>query len=194
MASLAAEQPMEASSDDADDASLVESAAKGDSDAFTRLFDRYYSMIHAFAYRLSLCSSDAEDIAQETFINAARSLRSFRGESSFKNWLYRIAANATEDLRRRKARQSRLAGELESSAGEPGRPQDHAGLAEALAALADDLRQAIVLVYYEGLNHAEAARIIGCAETTVSWRVFQAKRRLRKALRPGRHAPPGGSR
>jgi RNA polymerase sigma-70 factor (ECF subfamily) len=183
---------MEAPCHEADETALVESAANGDTDAFAQLFNRYYSMIHAFAYRLSLSGTDAEDIAQETFIKAARALPSFRRESSFKNWLYRIAVNTTEDFRRRSARQSRLACELEASAREIERPQDHARLTEALAALAADLRQAIVLVYYEGMNHADAARILGCAETTVSWRVFQAKRRMRMALEPSSHSVPGG--
>lgn len=177
--------------DETDEDSLVECAAKGDADAFAELFRRYYPMIHAFAYRLSLCASDAEDIAQEAFIKAARGLASFRRESSFKNWLYRIAVHATEDLRRRNARHARVTGEVAAETAEAGRPQDHSLLEEALAALVEDLRRATVLVYYEGMNHAEAARILGCAETTVSWRVFQAKRRLRKALETLEN--PGGA-
>jgi len=185
---------MEAPSHDTDDSTLVESAADGDTGAFAELFNRYYTMIHAFAYRLTLSGADAEDIAQETFIKAARALATFRREASFKNWLYRIAVNATEDFRRQKAKRSRVAGELEAASREIERSPDHARLTDALTALAEDLRQAIVLVYYEGMNHAEAARILGCAETTVSWRVFQAKRRLRKALEPSPQSTQGGQR
>jgi RNA polymerase sigma-70 factor (ECF subfamily) len=184
---------MEAPCQESDEAGLLESATNGNADAFTELFNRYYPMIHAFAYRLSLCGSDAEDIAQETFIKAARALGSFRRDSSLKNWLYRIAVNAAEDLRRRNARQSRLTEELGTSVHEIEHPRDHTRLTNALAGLADELRQTIVLVYYEGMNHAEAARILGCAETTISWRVFQAKRRLRKALDPARNSWPGGA-
>jgi RNA polymerase sigma-70 factor (ECF subfamily) len=177
---------MEASCHETDETCLVDCAANGDADAFAELFNRYYPMIHAFAYRLTLRGSDAEDIAQDTFIKAARTLGSFRRDCPFKNWLYRIAVNAAEDARRRDARQSRLAGELAASAMEVARPRDHTRLTEALAALGEDLRQAIVLVYYEGMNHAEAARVLGCAETTVSWRVFRARHCLRKALRGSR--------
>jgi len=182
MASLPAEQRMDVSCDEANEASLVESAVKGDGAAFTELFNRYYTMIHAFCYRLSLCDFDANDIAQETFIKAARALPSFRRESSFKNWLYRIAAHTSEDWRRRKDRQSRLAGELTSKAAEVQRSPEYQPVAEALGSLAHDLRQAVVLVYYEEMSHAEAAHVLGCAETTISWRIFRAKRKLKDLL------------
>ena len=81
-------ETMARSGDDADEISLVELAARGDADAFAALFNRYYSMIYAFAYRLCLRQSDAEDIAQQTFIKAARSLCGFRQKSSFKHWLF----------------------------------------------------------------------------------------------------------
>jgi len=176
------------------DAELVKSAADGDERAFAELFNRYYSMIHAFAYRLCLCGSDAEDVAQATFIKAARGLRNFRRESSFKNWLYRIAVNAAKDLRRGNAKRMGIAEELELAGREPERTPDHGRVAEALGSLAEDLRETIVLVYYEEMSHAEVARILGCAEATVSWRVFQAKRRLRKLLKPDRESLPGGDR
>jgi RNA polymerase sigma-70 factor (ECF subfamily) len=184
---------MEPPRDEINDEALVDSAASGNTSAFTELFNRYYSMIHAFAYRISLSGADADDIAQETFIKAARALGTFRREASFKNWLYRIAVNATEDFRRQNARRSRLAGELEASSREIERPADHARLTDALSALPDDLRQAIVLVYFERLNHAEAARVLGCAEATVSWRVFQGKRRLRKTLESSLQVVDGGA-
>ena len=62
------------------------------------------------------------------------------------------------------------------------RRADFGPVHEALAVLAEDMRHAVVLVYYEGMNHAEAAGILGCAETTVSWRIFRAKRQLKRLL------------
>ena len=61
----------------------------------------------------------------------------------------------------------------------------HSAVREALSGLPPEMREAVALVYYEGLNHAEAARVLGCAESTVSWRIFRAKHKLKKALRPG---------
>jgi len=163
---------------------LVSSAQSGDARSFELLFNRYYNMIHAFAYRVCLVETEADDIAQETFIRAARGLQGFRGTASFKNWLHRIAHHVlTDSFRRnvrRDARQSEIAAaaELESQA----RPSDFARVHEALSKLSPEWREAIALVYFDDLSHAEAARVLGCAETTVSWRIFRAKRNLGKLL------------
>jgi len=183
---------MNPSEDTKDEPGLIADAIQGSPDAFSLLFHRHYPMIHAFAYRLSLCSGEAADIAQDTFIQAARSLGAFRGQSSFKNWLYAIAANKSRDRHRQRMRRDRLAREWAALREAEGEPDDFPGAAavrEALATLEPDLREAVALVYYEGLTHAEAARILGCAETTVSWRIFRAKQKLRKQLRP--HAAGG---
>ncbi len=176
-----------------DDSFLVARAARGDPAAFTTLFQRHYPAIHAFAYRLALCPAEADDIAQDTFVQAARSLAHFRGEASFKNWLYTIATNKSRDRFRQRARRSRLGEELAALADTDATPSHpatasatsaaHAAVREALADLPPEHREAIALVYFEGLNHAEAARVLDCAESTVSWRVFRARQRLKKILR-----------
>ncbi len=164
------------------DTELVKEALAGDADAFSELFERHYSMIYAFAYRLCFDKGDAQDVAQETFVKAARSLGSFHGKSSFKQWLYRIALNASHDSNRRLNRKERLAEVLSGAQRNFERGADYTGLQCALEKLPDDLRETVTLVYYEGMNHAEAARILGCAETTVSWRILRAKRRLKSFL------------
>lgn len=182
-----------------DDPALLGHASRGDSAAFTELFHRHHAAIHAFAYRLSLCPAEADDIAQDTFVQAARSLATFRGDASFKNWLYTIATNKSRDRFRQRSRRARLGEELATlqdtagattSSTHPAGASDpateaHAAVREALSALPPEMREAVALVYYEGLNHAEAARVLGCAESTVSWRIFRAKHKLKKALRPG---------
>ena len=165
---------------------LIIRAQRDDATAFREIFDRFYPMIHAFCYRSCLDQAQAQDLAQETFIKAARSLGTYRGDASFKSWLYRIAANTTHDWLRQKMRQTQLAEVLREPGMEPD-PQgneepDRSHVTEALRALPDDLRLAIVLTYYEGMNHAAAAQVLGCAETTVSWRVFRAKRKLKTLL------------
>lgn len=183
---------VESSAPPSDEPDLVARATRGCSLAFTELFNRHYAAIHAFAWRLTLCSAEAADIAQDTFIQAARSLPSFRQDSSFKNWLYAIAANKSRDCHRQRMRQARLSSELAaaaladgvaSSAATARIAEKHSVIRGALAALSPDLRAAIALVYYENMNHAEAARVLDCAESTVSWRIFCAKRKLKKALR-----------
>jgi RNA polymerase sigma-70 factor, ECF subfamily len=167
----------------ADDSALISAALQGKAAAFEQLFDRYYAMIHAFAYRLCLRAADADDIAQETFIKAARGLTTFRG-GDFRSWLYRIAANSAWDFHRNVARRKQMESEateqmLSDSEAPPGGASE---VGDALASLPPNLREAVALVYFEGLNHAEAARVLGCAETTVSWRLFRAKRQLKALL------------
>jgi RNA polymerase sigma-70 factor (ECF subfamily) len=168
--------------EEGDEIERVRQAASGDADAFTDLFNRYYPMIYAFAYRLCQDRSDAQEIAQETFIKAARAIASVRG--SFKGWLYRIAHNTATDHLRARTRRSRLAEEMTVRADREssGPPPDFSRVAKALDSLPAGLRAAVVLTFYEGMSHAGAARVLGCAETTVSWRIFMAKRQLGKML------------
>ena len=175
---------MNLSEEKIDEPELLAAAINGSAEAFSDLFNNYYPMIYAFAYRLTLCRHDAEDIAQEAFIKAARSLAGFRREASFKNWLYQIAANTARDRFRRQNRHASFNVPLNDDHAEypAGSEPDHSPLHNALTSLSDDLRQTLTLVYYENLSHAEAAQILGCAETTVSWRIFRAKRQLKKQL------------
>lgn len=183
---------MNAAVPNTDEAELVAKAADGCTDAFTELFNRYYPMIHDFAYRLSLCPGEAADISQDTFIQAARAIRGFRHEASFKNWLYAIAANKGRDRHRNRDRRERLGREwiyLQESAERETEPAGAAIVREALTNLPVELREAVTLVYYEGMSHADAARVLDCAETTVSWRIFRAKKKLKILLK--REGAPG---
>lgn len=163
---------------------LVALAQADDEAAFRELFDRFYPMIYAFSYRACLSPAQAEDITQETWIKAARSLKKYRGDSSFKTWIYRIASNNIQDWIRGKSRRERMECEVLENAGDvlAESEPDLSRVTQALHALPDDLRLAIVLTFYEGMNHAQAGAVLGCAEATVSWRVFRAKQKLKKIL------------
>lgn len=175
---------MRIENEDVPEAQLVRGAQSGDAKSFELLFDRYYTMIHAFAYRICLVETEADDIAQETFIRAARGISGYRGAASFKNWLYCIAHNALVDWRRQSARQKngqdQLAAEIEIRA--QARNLGYHDVHAALKQLSPGLREAVALVYFEEMNHREAAEALGCAETTVSWRIFRAKHALKKLL------------
>jgi RNA polymerase sigma-70 factor (ECF subfamily) len=177
---------------DVPDAQLVKNAQSGDDRSFELLFDRYYDMIHAFAYRVCLVETEADDIAQETFIRAARGISSYRGAASFKNWLYRIAHNAVMDWGRQVSRnqdkQAGFAGELEAQS--QVRSADFDEVHSALRQSSPDLREAVALVFFEEMNHREAAEALGCAETTVSWRIFRAKSALKKLLHSKKEEVP----
>lgn len=171
---------------DADD-ELVEQCRNGNAKAFETLVRRHQQMIHALTYRMTGSMADAEDLAQETFIRAYEQIGSFSGKSKFATWLYSIAVHACLNWRRDEARRFRAeadcAREMLAQGNEIQPPGDTAQEAQAaLMKLPAKQRAAIVLTIYDGLSHAEASRVLKCSETTVSWRVFAAKRKLKKLL------------
>ena len=176
--------------DDSDEeASWIARSREGDEQAVAALVQRYQKMIFALAYRMTGSAADAEDLTQESFIAAFEQLATFRGEAKFSSWLYRIATNRCLNWRQRDARRERAyeswGREQEAaSTAEPHADAVSAQVQQALLKLDEKQRAAIVLTTYEGMNHAEAARLLGCSETTVSWRIFAARRKLKKWLAP----------
>ena len=166
----------------------VSQSRKGDHAAFAELIRAHQQMIHSLTYRMTGSVADCKDLAQETFIRAHQQLDSFNGTSKFSSWLYRIAVNACLDWKRREQRRERLHTRWSESAVEHeadiSAPTDELSqqIQAALLKLPDKQRAAIVLTVYGGHNHAEAAKILGCSETTVSWRIFSARRKLKKIL------------
>ena len=167
-----------------DERTTVQAAIAGNPEAFANLFLRYYPMIHAFAFRLCLDRATAQDLAQETFIKAARSIGGYQVRTPFHHWLYRICANTVRDWQRVEGRRRRLADATQphTEIGSTERPPAFDAAREALAALPTEQRAAVIAVYFEELSHAEAGRVLGCAEATVSWRIFVAKRKLKTLL------------
>lgn len=180
------------------DRALVAAAVAGDRDAFEALVRRHQTRIVNYATAIVHDPADAEDVAQETFVRAWRSLTRFRGDSSFKTWLYAIATNAARTGLERRARRNRLEDESLDDEAAPlaagdvpaGGPDAEAALVRresidrALAALPPDLRAAVVLRDVEGLDYKEIAAATGAPMGTVESRIFRARRRLRPLLQP----------
>jgi RNA polymerase sigma-70 factor (ECF subfamily) len=165
------------------DAKLCREARQGRKAAFTRLFELHYSPAYAFSFRMCLDSAAAEDVVQESFIKAARRLGDLREGVAFRAWLWQIVANGARDWHRMRQRRTALErSAAEGTAQTPSSYCDHEPVYEALAQLPREWREAVALVYFEDVSHAEAAQVLGCAETTVSWRIFRAKRKLRELL------------
>jgi RNA polymerase sigma-70 factor, ECF subfamily len=170
--------------------SRVLQSRNGDLAAFEMLVRTYQRMIHSLTYRMTGSLADAEDLAQETFIRAYRQLDSYQGTAKFSSWLYRIAVNACLNWRHREMRREQIHAQWSESAAaltpETAAPAEGDELScnvqTALMKLPAKQRAAIVLTVYDGHNHAEAAKILGCSETTVSWRVFAARRKLKRLL------------
>jgi RNA polymerase sigma-70 factor (ECF subfamily) len=136
-------------------------------------------MIHALTYRMSGSATYSEDLAHEAFVQAYRNLGSFRGESKFSSWLYRIAINLCIRWRRSETRRAEVERAWADNAQRAQRDNADSELVHgALARLSPKLRAAVVLTAMEGLSHAEAAQVLGCAEKTLSWRLFVARKRL----------------
>lgn len=171
------------------DQDLVIQAQAGDSASFAALVDRHYLTAYRFAFKWCRCREDAEDITQEVFVKLAGNLHLFDRRCQFTTWLYGITANCARDHARKTRRWARgcVADPVEEMAvASPDPGPENEAMAENIRAVIGELpaklKEAMLLVYAEGLSHKEAARVIGCAETTVSWRIFQAKRKLRKVL------------
>jgi RNA polymerase sigma-70 factor, ECF subfamily len=170
------------------DADLVCQSQSGDPSAFEELVRRHQKMIHALTFRMTGSPADAEDLAQEAFLRAWEQIGGFRGGAKFSTWLCSIAVYGCLNWRRDEARRNHAHANcaedmLAENTGEIAGGNETGQHAQAaLLKLPAKQRAAIVLTICEGLSHAEAAKILRCSETTVSWRVFTAKRKLKSLL------------
>jgi RNA polymerase sigma-70 factor (ECF subfamily) len=183
-----AERPMDAEND----AALIAGAQAGDRRALETLVARHYPMMFRIACRWCRNREDALDVTQDACVALARGIFGFQGRAQFTTWLYRLVVNAACDHRRRRARVRANEDPIAAGAVESGAtadPEQRLYLQQVLAevdALPDKERDALLLVHGEGLSHGEAAAIAGCAETTISWRIHNARKRLARALGRGR--------
>lgn len=165
------------------DVGLVSAAAGGDRAAFAELLERHYDRIHGLAWQLTGTRADADDIAQDVCCRLVEKIADFRGEAKFGTWLAGITFNACRDLRRRRRSFRGFSEKLAVLAGLADAPDgrdlyDAIWLRSAIARLKPAYRDAAVLVAGQQLSHAEAAEILGVAESTVSWRMHEVRRLL----------------
>ena len=181
--------------DERPDEVLVDDARRGRTEAFSELARRHRERIFRLVYGMTRNRSDADDLSQEVFMTAFRSISGFGGKSSFYTWLYRIAVNRTLNfLRERGPEKVRVEfDENTASGGAPAESSPEARsidgelrsrLAEAVDALPPHFKASFLLVVDQGLSHAEAARALGCSENTVSWRMHKARKLLQARLKP----------
>ncbi len=182
------------------DAKLVEMVQRGDRSAFNVLVMRYQHKVLKLVTRYVRDPVEAEDIAQEAFIKAYRALPSFRGESAFYTWLYRIAANTAKNVlvssRRRLVDYDLdlqdpddytaqvLLKDSDTPEGMLLTEEIRQTVTEAMQQLPDDLREAITLRELEGLSYEEIAEVMECPVGTVRSRIFRAREAIDKKLRP----------
>ena len=162
-------------------------AQRGDLDAFEELYRAHVGRILALCLRLSGDRGRAEELTQDVFVQAWRTLASFRGESAFTSWLHRLAVNAfLLDVRKTRRREARVvaveAPDALQRAGRAGDPEARIDLERAIAALPRGARTALVLHEIEGYRHEEIARLTGVAVGTVRAQLHRARQLLMKRL------------
>lgn len=183
------------------DQELVRRAQAGDQRAFELLVVKYQRRIARLLSRMIRDPSEIEDVSQEAFIKAYRALPSFRGESAFYTWLYRIAINTAKNHLSSLGRRPMLATEYEDEDGETldavaQMPDFHtpetelsnrqivSTVNEAVDALPEDLREAITLREMDGLSYEDIALAMDCPIGTVRSRIFRAREAIANRLRP----------
>jgi RNA polymerase sigma-70 factor (ECF subfamily) len=181
------------------DWALVQRVQAGDVRAFDQLITKYRERLYAIVYNLTANREDTSDLTQEAFIKAFRSINSFKGDSSFFTWLYRIAVNASlTHLKRSRLRrffsfdnldeqvsQSELVEALTDrfQSDKPALIKElQEKLNEALQRLSLNHRTVVVLFEIEGLSHLEIAQVMECSEGTVRSRLHYAKQQLQSYL------------
>ncbi|MCE1184667.1 RNA polymerase sigma factor RpoE [Zoogloea sp.] len=180
---------------------LVERVQRGDKQAFGLLVSKYQRKLARLLSRLIRDPAEVEDVAQETFIKAYRALPSFRGDSAFYTWLYRIGINTAKNYLVSQGRRAPTTTEFDSEEAETFEEGDQLRdintperllmtkqigdtVNRAMDALPDELRTAIVLREIEGLSYDEIATIMECPIGTVRSRIFRAREAISEKLKP----------
>jgi len=175
-----------------EDAALAAACQSGDPRGYERLYALHGTRMKNLARNLLGSSADAEDAVQETFLKVQRSIASFRGQSSFVTWTYRILINTCYDARRSRLRKKEVQNDdsEETPRTEPRAPGAHPSLRmaleRALGKLTRHQRDVFLLYEVEGFRHAEIATMLEITETASKNTLFQAKKNLRQMLEPPR--------
>jgi RNA polymerase sigma-70 factor (ECF subfamily) len=204
--------------DEFPDGELVKLVQKGDQDAYACLFRRYYPKVYSMALARLRNRENAQDVVQEAFIKVFRYVGSFKGNSSFYTWLYRITANLCIDRLRQASRDQQVeyiegrklkaavergggimgAGSMEGDSPERNlaRKEVLAKLQEAIDELPDYHRDVILMREIGGMSYSEMAKAMKVSKGTIMSRLFHARRKVKERLRPyleGEDEPPEDS-
>lgn len=169
---------------------VIEGCRRGEPEAFRALFEKYKDAVYSIALRYAGDTATAQDIAQDTFLKLYSTIGSYRGESNFDAWLYRMVVNSCLDLKRRTRRLAPLVDEVLSLLRTPDlsaldevmRSEMNAHVQSVIQGLAPEHRIVVVLRYTQGLSYDEIAEILGCAPGTVASRLNRAHKILERRL------------
>ncbi|MBM3797574.1 MAG: sigma-70 family RNA polymerase sigma factor [Acidobacteria bacterium] len=164
---------------------IARACATGDRQAFHHLFLRYQHRVYSIALHYTSNPALAMDISQEVFVKLFSAIGSYRGESPFENWLFRIVANCCHDVHRRLRPTiplEQLPAGADTAPSDPHTSDTARAVREQVARLPEELRMTVVLRYTEGLSYDEIATILACPPGTVASRLNRAHRELAKHL------------
>jgi len=177
---------------------LVTRAKAGDDEAFAQLMRDNEKRIYNLTLRMTGNPEDAMDLAQETFLNAWRGLKFFKGDSAFSTWVYRLASNACIDHLRRKKRRQDISAPMpadDEDDSQPDIPDERfqpeqelerqelrRAVAQGLEQLSEEHRQVLVMREINGLSYQEIADVLDLEAGTVKSRIARARNSLRKIL------------
>ena len=148
---------------------------------FEKIVNDYYEDVYRFVFMMLKDKNDAEDVTQETFIMVKRYLDSFKGKSSIKTWLYRIASNEVKKFYKNQQRVHMVkVGRRNKDDG-----KDYSELKEAMGNLDKESYEILFLRYFKRMSEKEIAFILNIPEGTVKSRIFNAKEKLRKVIKNG---------
>lgn len=187
----------------ADETNFIDRLRSGEEAAFDTLVERYSGGIYGLLYRLTDNAEESNDLLQETFIRAFRSISGFRGDSGLKTWLYRIAINESRNRHRWWKRRRRdvtlsldatiagtestfaelLSGDDEDPEKSTLRREREQRLRDAIAELPVAYRESLILADIEGLTYEETAQVTGASLGTVKSRIARGRQALRESLK-----------
>jgi RNA polymerase sigma-70 factor (ECF subfamily) len=172
----------------ADDAQLVAACRRGEARAMEMLYHQYKRRVFGMAHRI-VGPSDAEEVAQETFVRVFRGLAAFRGDSQLSTWIYRLTVNAALSHLARRGRRQEVSDDVLTDVPAAPEPERDPALASrieaALAQLPAGYRAILVLHDVEGLSHEECAAILECRIGTCKSQLHKARARMRDLLGAG---------
>jgi RNA polymerase sigma-70 factor, ECF subfamily len=170
---------------DADDSAIVARVRAGDRESFAVLVERYERMVFTLATRMTGSRDEAQDVMQTSFLAAYRRLGDFRGDASFKTWLYGIALNECRMLHRKAGRTTPLDTVAEPAAPTPGvHALDRLTLRKLVARLPEKQRATVLLRVCDDLSFREIGELVGSSEASAKVNFFHAVKKLRGWLQP----------
>jgi RNA polymerase sigma-70 factor (ECF subfamily) len=164
-----------------EESDLIKQAQRGDQGAFESLLRTHYDVMYRMAFKWCGNKEDAEDITQNACIKLARSIDTFRFQSAFLSWLYRLVINTAKDWAKARPLQSVDQTIVADRGAAPvAEERVYAGQVMAYVRTMPEREQvALLLVFSEGMTHREAATVMECKESTVSWYIHEARKKLK---------------